>query len=451
MKKFSVMLVITILMTFFALVPEVGAEEKIEIPENANGVTLPIEQGELSTTNAVLSLVAVASVAQLGSADAPVEPAMLVTGGEAGDQITWNVVFAAAGTYKVEMPVCSPEGVGALSLYLEDTKVYSAGNFKASNTHEKNIFNNTAVFYVKVEKAGETHLSVRYDAAGMHLLAPSITSYAGEIPQEAPYNKYINVVNIDEYTSLPNGALVMDEDTYYAFHFNISVPFKGIVIPEWTPDRDAMFKVSVYYWDEDIDESLCNEAIIERDFTLSSDGIIVYDFEKALPEGEYLIYITCLSGGSNDSGLYMKSGVGTYEDMGLYGEETDLYFEAYTDITRHVIVPDKMVHLSLIVEEYTDKMFLKLGEKIGEEPTATSKPTESPSQAPATTTTESPSQVPETITPTIKVSAEATLAPDTSSTSSDKTVIGIIIGIAAAIIVIVIIVAVYVKRKRNSN
>ena len=452
MKKiFSLILAVSMVLVLFAGIGVSAEGETIAVTDDGSKVTLDLTKGTLASDNECALGITLSEGNVKTSADGAETKAHFLERAYAVEYITWNVNFAKEGNYKIEIPVYTMDGVGAISVYLNGAKMYSAGNFTAGGYNQPRIYSNNAELYVTADKAGEAELTIYFDCLGVYMLAPQISYFEGEIPAQPAIKKYVRTAVADSLTSSPAKAFLLDEETYYGLHVNTAKAFSGITLPQWTPgggQGHCKFKLSVYNWDEDEQKTIEGTPVATKEFTTPGDCIMSCEFDNEIPAGNYYIYIECvelsIDEGSTHTGgvqMHMKSGLPMNVD-----DTYDYYFEAYTNIVDYVIVPERMVYMNLIVSEDVEPvdMFLELYDGSdepaeSEKPTATTKPT----------TTEKPTA---TAKPT-GTPANKTNAPSNSGSNNndDNNNTGLLIGIiaGAAVVVIAAVVAIIVIKKKK--
>ncbi|MBR5785603.1 MAG: hypothetical protein IKY41_02770 [Clostridia bacterium] len=461
MKKiFSLVLALSLVMALFAGFPVFADGEEIAVAGDGSAVTLDLEKATLETYNGSITVKREKTWVKTSADATPVE-AYFLKNAQSGDCATWNVNFAKAGNYKIEVPVYSQTGVGVISAYIGGERVYSAGNFAAGGYGKEQLYNNNAVLYVSIEKAGKVDLTIFFETLGANILAPKISFFAGQIPAEPAFNKYVSAIETDGFTNNATKALLLGEDTYYGLHVNFAKAIKGIALPQWTPGAGAghcKFKLSVYTWNEDDVTTLKGTPVTSKEFTTPGDCIMLCMFDEAVPAGEYFIYVECVElildeGSKHSSGIdmHMKTGLPHSFDDFVY------YFDAYTNIPNYVPVPDRMVYFNFIVDEFVapEDFFLELGSNTDAGATADPDATVDPNATEEPDATEKPEKTEAPATSTSK----NTKAPSTSTAKADAdtgasataSYIGIIIGIVAGVVVVaavVVVVIIVIKKKK---
>lgn len=441
-KVFSLVLALSLVAALFAGMPVFADGEEIAVAGDGSKVTLDLEKGTIETYNGNISAKRTQENVKT-TADGDAVKAYVISNAQSGDCITWNVNFAKAGNYKIEVPVYSQSGAGVISAQIDSERMYAAGNFTAGGYGKPVIYNNTAVLYVTAE-AGDTYLTIFFETLGANILSPTISYFEGEIPAEPAFDKHVGAVETDAFTNNPTKALLLTDGSYYGLHANFGKDFKGFILPQWTPGGGkghCKFNVGVYAWDEDEATTLTGTPVASKELTTPGDIIMICKFDEAIPAGEYYIYVECVElildeGTSHSTGIdmHMKTGLPHSFDDFVY------YFEAFTNIENYVPVPDRMVFFSFIVDEFVEPedFFLELGAG-DEEPGASEEPDASadPDATPDTEPSEKPQKTdaPATSKPSTKPAASPS-APKADDTDNDSNTTLIIIIVVAAVVVV---------------
>lgn len=460
MKKIlCLVLGLSLVMALFAGMPVFADGEEIAVAADGSVATLDVEKATLETFNGSITVKRTKTYIKT-SVDATATNEYILEKAQSGDIAAWNVNFAKAGNYKIEVPAYSMDGVGVISVLLNEEKVYSVGNFKATGYGKGKVFENNAVLYVSVEEAGQNKLSIFFDTLGVEIMAPKVSYYTGTIPAEAAFDKYVSAVETDGFTNNATKALLLGEDEYYGLHANFAKAFKGVVIPQWTPGAGAghcKFKLSVYTWNEDDVTTLKGTPVTSKEFTTPGDCIMVCMFDEAVPAGEYYIYVECIeliidAGSNHQSGvdMHMKTGLPHSFDDYVY------YFDAYTNIADYVPVPDRMVYFNFVVDEFVapEDFFLELGSNTDADATADPDATVDPNATEEPDATEKPEKTEAPATSTsknTKAPSTSTAKADADTDSSESSNTGLIIGIVAGIVVVaavVVVVIIVIKKKK---
>lgn len=407
-----------------------AAGEAIAIPEDGSTATLPVADGEplwgFNFEHDVIKGEEILATIY-------------------GDAVIWNISVSKAGNYKVEIPVASMTGSGAIALYINDTKVYTAGNFEAAGYGDYS-YNNTAVLYFNAAEAGEYELKIVFESVGAYAKAPTVSFFDGEIP-ESKVDQTIPMAASDAYTNNATQAALLAKENYYSWHINTASAFKGFLLPQWTPGggkANVVFDVMVYAWTENFDDTIATEPVAKTTLTTPGDCVMVCNFENEIPAGNYLIYIVCtdIQGSyTGHSDMHMKTGLDLFEDLDTWD-----YIEVFTDVENYVPYPDRTVALNLIVGPDVDatpeNFFLELDPLSVDDPEETEAPDENDSEETEAPATEKPATSKPTSKPAVQTKAPATAEEDEGG-------YGLIIGIAVGVAVIAIaaVVVVVIKKK----
>ena len=341
-----------------------AAGEAIAIPEDGSAATLPLADGE--------------PLWGYGFEHDVIKGEEILSS-IPGDAVIWKINVAKAGNYKVEVPVASMTGSGVIGLYINDTKVYTAGNFEAAG-YGNYSYNNTAVLYFNAAEAGEYELKIVFESVGAYAKAPTVSFFDGEIP-ESKVDQTIILAACDAYTNNATQSALLSNDNYYSWHINTAAAFKGFLLPQWTPGggtANVVFDAMVYTWAETYDDTIAAEPVAKTTLTTPGDCVMVCDFEKEIPAGNYLIYIKCtdIQGEyTGHSDMHMKTGIDLFEDLDTFD-----YIEVFTDVEAYKPYPERTVALSLIVGPDVDttpeNFFLELDPLSVDDPEETEAPDE---------------------------------------------------------------------------
>lgn len=413
-----------------------AAGEAIAIPEDGSAATLPVADGE--------------PLWGYGFEHDVIKGEEILSS-IPGDAVIWKINVAKAGNYKVEVPVASMTGSGVIGLYINDTKVYTTGNFEAAGYGDYS-YNNTAVLYFNAAEAGEYELKIVFESVGAYAKAPTVSFFDGEIP-ESKVDQTIILAACDAYTNNATQSALLSNDNYYSWHINTAAAFKGFLLPQWTPGggkANVVFDVMVYAWTESFEDTIATEPVVKTTLTTPGDCVMVCDFEKEIPAGNYLIYIECtdIQGEyTGHSDMHMKTGIDLFEDLDTWD-----YIEVFTDVTEYKPYPDRTVALNLIVGPDVDttpeNFFLELDPLSVDDPEETEAPDEDePTETEAPEETEAPTEKPATSKPSNKPAVQ-TKAP--AASDDDEGGYGLVIGIAVGVAVIAIaaVVVVVIKKKK---
>ncbi len=425
MKKFFSIFLAVCMLAALSVGSFVNAEgSAVAIPDNGTAVALPLDQVELEygyevETNFVISDTIRSTIP--------------------GDAVIWDVNISKAGNYKVSIPVASMDGEGVIGLYVNGTKTYTAGNFKAYGYGNAENFDNVAELYFNAAEAGTYELKLAFESIGASAKAPEVSYFEGNIPEAAPVDQTVSLVQYDGLTNNATKALLLGSTgpahtgEFYSWQVNTAAAFKGLLIPQWTPGGGAnhvVIDVSVHTWTGDFEGAIAAEPVVKTTLTTPGDSILVWDFEKEVPAGEYVIYVKLVEvQGTGHSDIHIKTG------LGLYEEYTEDYIYTETDATGYdPFARTAIAHLIVgpDVDTNPEKFFVELGAQPGaEDEEPTEEPTEEPEEE---TATKKPA-------PTSK--------PASSNNSSDDSTIIIVVVVVVVVVVAAAVVAIILIKKKK--